>query len=438
MLTRRSFFKAALAAASIERFARMQALAAGDGYRALVCVFLFGGNDANNTIVPMESNAFRSYQSSRGPLALAQGTLLPISSGSEAYGLHPRLAGIQQLYNQKKVAIIANVGMLVQPTTQSQYRQRSVPLPRNLFSHSDQQLQWQCAVPEGVARYGWGGLAADTLLELNTEKSFTAISLTGSNLFLTGRQSRQSLVEPGAPSGLTTFNNSREQQARLWAFQEILASDTGYALVQAASQITAEGIRLSSMLSEILTASPALNTPFPATSLGRQLEQIARLIRARNQVGVTRQIFFASLGGWDLHANLVTGHDTLLNQLGAALTAFYRATEELGVADQVVTFTESEFGRTLNSNSTAGSDHGWGAHHLVIGGAVKGGQIYGTFPTVALNSPDDATGRGVWVPTISLDQYGATLASWFGVPDEALTDLFPNLVKFAPAKLGFL
>jgi uncharacterized protein (DUF1501 family) len=272
----------------------------------------------------------------------------------------------------------------------------------------------------------------------NTDSSFTAVSLAGTTIFLAGRETRPSLVTPGAPTGLSGFSNAVEQQARLRAFGEILASDEGYVLVQSAGQITAEGMRVSSLLSNVITSSPALSTTFPATTLGRQFEQIARLIRARNTLGVSRQVFFASLGGWDMHINLTSSQDGLLAQVGPELTAFYRATEELGVASQVTTFTESEFGRTLNSNSTAGSDHGWGSHHFVIGGAVKGGEMYGTFPTVALNSPDDASGRGVWIPTTSLDQYGATLASWFGVPDEALSQVFPNLANFAPVKLGFV
>jgi uncharacterized protein (DUF1501 family) len=438
MNTRRSFLKSALTAAAVERFSRMQALAAGDEYRALVCVFLFGGNDCHNTVVPLAAGAFRDYQASRGALALAQGTLLPVTAGGASYGLHPRLGPLQQLFNQQRAAIVANVGMLVQPTTLAQYRQRSVPLPHNLFSHSDQQTQWQAAVADGSARYGWAGLAADRLLALNTDKAMSTVSLSGNAIFLAGRDARPSLVTPGAPTGLTSFNTSAEQVARLNAFSDLLASDEGYLLVQSASQITSEGMRVSSLLSSVISNTPPLATAFPATTLGRQLEQIARLIRARNQLGVTRQIYFASLGGWDMHLNLIANQDTFMNQLGPELAAFYKATDELGVANQVTTFTESEFGRTLNQNSTAGSDHGWGSHHFVIGGAVKGGQMYGTFPTVALNSPDDASGRGVWIPTTSLDQYGATLASWFGVPDAALYEIFPNLAQFSPARLGFL
>jgi uncharacterized protein (DUF1501 family) len=439
MITRRNFLNSAITAAAIERFSHLQALAAGEDYRALVCVFLFGGNDSNNMVVPMSTQAYQGYQAARGGLALAQNTLLPVAaSGGASYGLHPRLGDVQQMFNQKKAAIAANVGMIVKPTTRDEYRQRAVPLPVNLFSHSDQQAQWQTSVVDGSARYGWAGRASDSLAGLNTDKSLGAISLTGNTVFLSGVDTRPALINPGAPTGLTFFSEAADQKARLNAFQELLASDDGYVLVQAASQITSEGIRVSSLLSNVLSTSPALATSFPATTLGRQMEQIARLIRARGQLGVSRQIFFASLGGWDTHTGQINAHDALMNQLGPALGAFLKATGELGVEGQVTTFTESEFGRTLNQNTGAGSDHGWGSHHFVLGGAVKGGEIYGRFPTVALNSPDDASGRGVWVPTTSLDQYGATLASWFGVPDAALPAIFPNLGNFAPARLGFL
>jgi len=439
MFTRRNFLNTVINAAAVERLARLPALAAGEDYRALVCVFLFGGNDCHNTLVPLGTQDYQSYQTARGALALARNTLREVAApGGASYGLHPRLTDLQQLFSQKKAAIVANVGMMIRPMTRDEYRQRAVPLPISLFSHSDQQLQWQSAIPTGSARYGWGGRVADSVAGRNADRALATVSLSGNALFLLGRDARPALVDTGTTTGLTSFNSSQEQQARLRAFQEILASDEGYLLVQAANQVTAEGIRISSQLSSVLKTSPRLNTPFPATTLGRQMEQVARLVRARDQFGVSRQIFFASLGGWDTHTGQISSQDALMGQLGPALGALYKATEELGVATQVTTFTASEFGRTLNPNSSAGSDHGWGSHHFVIGGAVKGGQVYGRFPTVALNGPDDASGRGVWVPTTSLDQYGATLAAWFGVPEQALAEVFPNLGNFAPASLGFL
>jgi uncharacterized protein (DUF1501 family) len=439
MLTRRGFLHSTFTAAALAPLTRLPALAAGEDYRALVCVFLFGGNDCHNTVVPLERQAYQSYQTSRGALALSAQALLPIGGpGGAAYGLHPRLADLQRLYSEKRAAIIANLGLLVRPLTRDEYRQRSVPLPVNLFSHSDQQLEWQWGSPAGSSRSGWGGRLADSTPVRNLDPALAAVSLTGNTVFLSGEQVRPALVNVGAPTALTGFNSSREQQARLRAFLEILATDEPSRLVETARLKAAEGLRISETLTRVLSGPSPLKTPFPATTLGRQMEQIARLLRARGELGASRQVFFASLGGWDHHVSLVASQDALMNQLGPALGAFYRATEELDLADRVTTFTASEFGRTLNANSNAGSDHGWGAHHFVLGGAVKGGAIYGAWPTVALNSPDDATGRGVWIPTTSLDQYGATLAAWFGAPESELARVFPNLGNFPAWNLGFM
>jgi len=434
MLTRRELFRFATAMAAWQRFARLPVLAQGDDYRALVCVFLFGGNDSNNTIVPLEAAAFRGYQSGRGTLALTQQSLLPIEAQGTPYGLHPRLTEIQRLYKQRRAAVIANVGLLVRPTTRDEYRQRLAPLPVNLFSHSDQQLQWQCADPRGDARTGWGGRIADRV----AQGDFAMVSLAGNATYVNGERVRPMLVNLGAPTSLTGFSNTREHQARLQAFLEILELEDQRILVRTANLRARQGLRISQVLTRLLTGTSPLKTPFPATTLGRQMDQIARLIYARRELAATRQVFFASLGGWDHHVSLLASHDPLMSQLNGAVGAFYQATEEMGLADRVVTFTASEFNRTLNANSNAGSDHGWGAHHFVIGAAVKGGMLYGTYPVVALNGPDDATGRGVWVPTTSLDQYGATLASWFGVRADGLRAVFPNLANFQPQNLGFL
>ncbi len=437
MLTRRAFLRTTFGAAWLN-LPTLPLLAQGDDYRALVCVFLFGGNDCNNTLVPLEGAAFRSYQASRGPMALAQQDLLAITADDgKPYGLHPRLRTLQRLYEQRRMAVVANVGVLVRPLSRDEYRQRIAPVPVNLFSHSDQQLQWQSADPRGSARSGWGGRLAERAAG-ESASGFTALSFAGSTPYLSGDVIRGAPINAGAPVSLAGFSSAREQQARLQAFLEILELEEDSLLVRTANQRTSQGLEISRTLTRLLSGASPLKTTFPATTLGRQLESIARLIRGRNELGQRRQVFFASLGGWDHHVNLLVSHDPLLNQLDAALGAFYQATEEMGVADRVITFTASEFGRTLNANSNAGSDHGWGGHHFVIGAAVKGGRIYGRYPEVALNSADDATGRGVWIPTTSLDQYGATLASWFGVPAERLEEVFPNLRNFAPANLGFL
>lgn len=438
MVTRREFFRSGLGAAAWSKLSALPLLAQGDDYRALVCVFLFGGNDNNNTLVPLQDDAFRSYQASRGPMALARQNLLPITADDGTpYGLHPRLREIQRLYQQRRAAIAVNVGVLVRPLSRDEYRRRLAPVPLNLFSHSDQQIQWQCGDPRGGAHSGWGGRLAERASG-GSDSGLTAISVAGTTPYLNGEILRGTTVGTGAPVSLAGFSSAREHQARLQAFMEIVDLDDDSLLVQAANRRTRQGVEISRTLTRLLSGASPLRTAFPATTLGRQLEAIARLIRGRGELDQRRQVFFASLGGWDHHVNLVSSHDPLMSQLDAALGAFYQATEEMRVADRVVTFTASEFGRTLNANSGNGSDHGWGGHHFVLGDAVKGGRIYGRFPEVALNSADDATGRGVWIPTTSLDQYGATLAAWFGVPGERLEEVFPHLRNFAPRNLGFL
>ncbi|MBI3682158.1 MAG: DUF1501 domain-containing protein [Acidobacteria bacterium] len=436
-LNRRQLLQSAFGASAFSRLGLMNAWAQGPDYRALVCVFFFGGNDCNNTVIPM--NGYTEYARSRGGLTLPQNGLQMVTARSgENYGLHPRLADLKRLFDRGKLAIIANVGMLVRPMTRDEYRQRSAPLPVNLFSHSDQQMEWQVSMPDAGTRTGWAGRAADRVYATNRDAMFTTVSLSGNTIFLAGQNTQPALVNPGSPTGLNGFNETVESRARLGAFQELLGLDHGFSLLQEASESTQEGLRISRIVNTATTGASSLQTRFPATTLGRQFEQVARLIKLRAELGVNRQIFFCSLGGFDTHINQLAAHDALMNQVGPALAAFYTATEELGVDRQVTTFTESEFGRTLQQSSGAGSDHGWGGHHFIMGSAVKGGELYGVLPTVATGGPDDATGRGVWVPTTSTDQYSATLAAWFGVPDSALADVFPNLRNFPVSNVGFM
>ncbi len=439
MITRRSMLNS-LAAGALSRFAVSNAWAAPAEYRALVCVLLAGGNDCNNTVVPMSAAGYAGYAAARtASLALAQNVLLPVKSKSGAdYGLHPRLTDLQRLYNTGKVAIVANVGVLAGPTTRDEYRNRAVPLPQSLFSHSDQVTQWNNGTADIVSRTGWGGRAGDRLVANNTEVSLTGVSLAGINVFLSGEAVQPTLLTTTAPAGLNGFSTAADSQARLLAFEQILSMNEGSLLGQANASMTGEGLRIARLLSGVLSGTSPLKTVFPATGLGRQLEQVARLMGSRDRLGVSRQVFLCSMGGFDTHVSQLGTHDSLMQQVGQALSAFYNATEELGIAQRVVAFTESDFGRTLGPNSTTGSDHGWGAHHFVVGGAVRGGDVYGKFPTVAVNSPEDVSGRGVWVPSTSVDQYAATMAGWLGVPDSGLPEILPNLRNFPEQKLGFL
>jgi uncharacterized protein (DUF1501 family) len=446
--SRRDFLKrtcctaaAGFAAASFNRFGLVNALAqSAQDYKALVCVFLFGGNDSNNMIVPLSSSGFGSYQQIRSVLALPQAGLLPINppSAGSPFGLHPRLTELQSLFNQKHLAVLANVGTLVRPTTRTQFRQRQVSLPQNLFSHSDQQAQMQTAALDGSGQTGWAGRTADKIQSIYGGNFPIIISLAGTNIFCEGMVAR-SIESSGDPTKLLSgFGGSAEAQSRLSALQSLLTFDTGVSLIQAASTTTSNALQDSKALADALASAPALTTTFPNTGLARQLKQVVQIISVRSALGLQRQIFFVSLGGFDTHSDQIAAQDTLYTQLNGAMNAFYQATVEIGAAAQVTAFTLSDFSRTYQPDSTSGSDHAWGGHHLITGGAVRGGDFYGTFPTLALGGPDDGTNEGRWIPTTSLDQYAATLANWFGVPTVDLPTIFPNLVNFSTPVLNFV
>ena len=425
----------------LSKFGLVSAFAQGTtDYKALVCIFLFGGNDGNNMVVPIDSR-YAGYQSVRGPLALPQGQLLPLQSGGQAiYGLHPNMPELQGYFNnQKNLAILANVGTLVQPTTQAMYKSYK-NLPRNLFSHSDQQDQWQSAQLTGVPLSGWAGKVADSLQSAynGTAKFPPILSVSGNAIFCTGINSQPFTMDPGSTPGLQGFDPSAASQARFVAAQQLLTFDSGLSLVQAANAVTGQAVQYSVVLSNALKNIPPLQTVFPKNYLADQLKQVAQVIAAQGSLGVRRQIFFCSYGGFDTHGDQLVQHVKLLSELSQSMSAFYQATQELGVANQVTTFTVSEFGRTLEPGSNAGTDHAWGNHQLALGGAVKGNTLYGTFPTLALGGPDDADQNGRWIPTTALDQYGATLATWFGVSAANLPSVFPNLANFSTKNLGFL
>jgi uncharacterized protein (DUF1501 family) len=426
----------------VGRLSRLYAAAPSTpDYKALVCIFLLGGNDGNNLIVPIKTDAqsYSDYFRVRGTtLGLPQNVLGMVSAanGKENYGLHPQLGPLRDLYNQGKLAFVANVGTLVKPITKAEYQQ-SWLVPLNLFSHSDQQQQWQMASTPGAPHNGWAGRAADIVTALNAPSTFpVGVSTAGNSLFLSGDRPEASIINGSL--GLDGSDGSVAENARDAAFQQILKFDTGMALIQKANQVTTDGLDAARQLNSALSLGSRMETPFPATSLGKQLEEVARIMNVRKNLGVVRQIFYVALGDFDTHTSTVPRQDVLLRDLAESMSAFYRATAEMGLERQVVTFTESEFGRTLQPSSGAGSDHAWGSHHIVMGAAVKAGEVYGTFPVLGLQGPDDVTGRGVWLPTTSLDQYGATLASWFGVADDSLTKVFPNLNSFTPRKLAFV
>jgi uncharacterized protein (DUF1501 family) len=443
---RRSFIKyASMAAAgnalALRPFGALNALAQTTAdYKALVCVFLYGGNDANNTFIPFDSAGYNNYSTIRGPLAIPQNQLLPLTPLPN-FALNPNLPDIQTLFNNGNAAIVTNVGTLIEPTTRAQFLANSQALPTNLFSHPDQQLEWQNAAQSGATPTGWAGRIADALsTTYNPNASIPMItSVAGDTLFCNGQSSTPVSVSPGNLGGASCSEGTTECGAQLATAQALLTFDTGLTLVQADDAITSNAYKYAQILTAATQSVPALQTVFPAgNGLAAQFKQIAQIIQVRSALGVNRQIFFAGIGNFDTHSDQLTLQNGLLSALGPALAAFYQATQELGVASNVTTFTMSDFSRTFQPNSNTGTDHAWGAHHFVIGGAVKGGKMYGTFPTLALAGPDDSGSNGRWVPTTGSVQYAATLAQWFGVSSSQLSTVFPNIGSFATSNLQFV
>ncbi|MBX7122121.1 MAG: DUF1501 domain-containing protein [Opitutaceae bacterium] len=446
LLSRRAFLQRSSLFATATGLGRLGILNAcaqsAPDYKALVCIFLMGGNDGHNLIVPLNGPENATYRSIRGSLALPDNNtqVLPVTArNGTPYGLNSGLASIHPLWSQGKLAVVANMGMLVRPTTRAQYIEASVGLPSNLFSHSDQMVQMQAGDPNGSGGTGWAGRIADATRSLNGASTFPpAISVAGSALFCSGNVVQSTSLLPGfdlSANGFSTWPESAVA-ARIQGLQQMLTFDSGLAMVQAANNVRRDALELNGMLRG-LDGSGSVTTVFPGGSLGQQLKQVSQIIRLRGATGMNRQVFFCALGGFDTHSSQSWAHWDLLRQVSDAMAAFYNATVEMGIADRVTTFTASEFGRTLQP-SGSGSDHGWGNHQLLLGGAVRGGDVYGTFPTLALGGPDDSGSRGALIPTTSLDQFGGTLASWFGVSAEAMPSVFPNLVHFGSHNLGFL
>jgi uncharacterized protein (DUF1501 family) len=444
-VNRRTFVKyASLAAAGnaagLRPFGTLNALAqSATGYKALVCVFLYGGNDANNTLIQFDTNGYANYSKVRGPLALAQDQLLPLTSAPD-FALHPGLPDIQSLFNSNAAALVTNVGTLVEPTNRTQYLAGQT-VPTNLFSHPDQQLEWQNAAQSGATQTGWAGRIADTLnTSYNANASIPMItSVAGDTLFCNGASSTPVSVSAGNLSAGQCSEGTTECAAQQVTAQALLGFSSGLTLVQADNSITTNAYAYAKTLSDAVQSITPLKTVFPANNaLGAQLQQIAQIIQVRSALGVNRQIFFAGIGNFDTHSDQLTLQGALLASISPALAAFYQATQELGVQNEVTAFTMSDFSRTFQPNSNTGSDHAWGSHHIVLGGAVKGGKMYGTFPNLALGGPDDSGSNGRWVPSTASIQYASTLAQWFGVSAAQLPTIFPNIASFSSTNLGFV
>ena len=448
MITRRKFLQLSASLGCLAGLSRIGSLqAAAQDYKALVCLFLYGGNDGHNLVVPLDSSQFKAYTAARGALALPASQLLPIQDAVQGvFGLHYGLPEMQALYQARQLAVVANVGMLVQPTRYADQSNPGFALPANLRSHADQQIEMQTGIPNAGGGSGWGGRLLDGLSALNSASRFpVSIALNSPALFCSGAATQGISLQPGNnldQDGLSAYPASA-QQARSSGQQQIITADSGNAIINAANQAMISATGLNPILAS-LPANPAYPKPFPGTDLGAQLQEIANLISLNAKYSVGRQIFFCSLGGFDTHSGQAWQQWSLLQQVSQALDAFHAAVGSLSLEQNVTLFTLSDFGRTLQP-SGSGSDHGWGSHHLVLGGAVNGGQIYGRFPLMSnyanfnATADDFADNRGVLLPGTSLAQYGATLARWFGADDAQLSgDVFPALNNFTSWDLGFM
>ncbi len=449
----------ALNLAAVGRLAAAQAT----DYKALVCVFLYGGNDQYNTVVPYDAANHARYVAHRPSLATARDALHATALGTPSgavlpdgvrYALAPQLTRLHGLWDAGELAVALNAGPLAAPLTKSDYASGRVPLPPQIFSHSDQQRLWQSIASGDVATRsgdagagpaaGWGGRMLELFADAHGDDAFSAVSVRGESVLLSGGGGTQYRLSAAGSVGLNARRWSVYDAPHLSTAMETLMTASHEHLLRAPLGPTvARALDANERLSEALASveanaggarDPA--TALPKDELGAQLGMVARLLAARDALGMKRQTFFVGLGGFDHHDGLATGHPAKLAALDAALSAFHRVTRQLGVAEQVTTFTASEFGRTLSSNGD-GTDHGWGGHQFVLGGAVRGGRFVGKAPALADDGPDDV-GRGRLLPTISVDQLGATLGRWFGASDGELADVFPLLPGFDTADLGFM
>lgn len=447
-------------------------------YRALVCVFMSGGNDGNNTVIPNHNDAnlsnYTTYFNARNTqgLAIAQNALLPISvprAGNLSYGLNPNLGplplsgttvindGIHGLWAQGKMAVVTNVGTLVRPMTRAQFQNGSIQKPYQLYSHSDQVNQYQGGRADLQTFTGWGGRISDARTAPDNPSGLIPMitSISGAQLFTAGQTTLPLAINSAGTSLAQVLNPAGypapptpASTARMNAFNQLRTQDLNSKYIAAASHITDQAIQAN----QVLQVSQEVTVPFPTTGLGNQLKQVARLIKKRTDLTVNRQIFYVQIGGFDTHSGQIAGQGSLHMQFSQAVRSFYDEMVAQGVSDKVTLFSMTDFSRTFNpagTGSMAGSDHAWANHLFVVGGAVNGGDFYGVntangtpFQNLTMNGPDDAdngpNARGRWIPTTSVEQYAATLARWYGLPETSMSAVFPNFANFANTNLGFM
>lgn len=420
-------------------------------YKAMVCILLAGGADSFNMLVPTDNNSYREYKTTRTDIAIPQNSLLSLNNAMNTgknLGLHPQLSGLQSLYNQGKVAFLSNVGTLVEPTSTQSLAAGTAKLPLGLYSHADQISQWQTAVPDTRSGTGWGGRIADILASQNSSQRISmSISAAGSNEFQAGRATDFYSINPSEnPTSQLDLNAFSESDEMRNAVEQIYLqsgqqSDMGNLFRRSYKKRYNDSVSANAEFASALQSGQPLSTAFAADEFSQQMRVVARTIAANQILGMRRQTFFVTYGGWDHHDEVINAMNNMLKPLNDGLVAFQSAMAELGLENNVTTFTTSDFARTLSSNGR-GSDHGWGGNSLILGGSVKGGAVYGTYPSLTLGNPLD-TGRGVLMPTTSLDEYFGELALWFGVTKSALSDVLPNIGRFyntsgREAPIGFM
>jgi uncharacterized protein (DUF1501 family) len=420
-------------------------------YKALVCLFMYGGNDYANTVIPYDATNYALYHQIRagaageeqagiayGRAQLAATALTPaggpVLTDNLQYALAPQLTGLKSIWDAGRLAVQLNVGPLIQPTTLAQYQSTNRvanPLPPKLFSHNDQQSVWQSNGTEG-STVGWGGKLGDIAMSSNANNALlTCISASGNAVFVAGRNALQYQVSPGGAVRINALNTPLRD-----ALTNIITRTSSHVLENEYAVVTRRSMEMEGVVNTALAGVNPTTSFGTGNPLASQLRIVARLIGARAALGMRRQVFFVSLGGFDNHNLLMQDHPNLMTRVNAALSAFHAATVELGVADRVTTFTASDFGRTLSSNAD-GSDHGWGSHHFVMGGAVNGGRFYGTAPHVSIQTSDQV-GQGRLLPSTSVDEFAATLARWFGCSTTELPGILPNIGNFSNTSLGFV
>lgn len=408
-------------------------------YKALVCILLAGGMDSHNVLIPRGDSEHAEYLNTRFNLAIPKSQILPLNhsgQGGRKYGVHPNMPEVQELFNTGNAAFVANVGTLIQPTTKEQYQNNAHPRPVGLFSHSDQIMHWQTGRPGERASHGWGGRMADLVQSTNANQNLPMnFSLSGRNKFQSGEQTVDFSINTRGSAGIDGFDNDNTYHTlRNAAINNMLEAEYQDVFEQTYVNTLKGSAEGSVQFQEAINNLPEFNTTFSDTRLSDQLKMVAKVIAAREELGFSRQTFFINFGGWDHHDGVLEKQSEKLPILSAALGEFNAVLQELGANSNVTTFTISDFGRTLTSNGN-GSDHAWGGNALVMGGALNGGEIYGSYPSLELGS-ELMLRRGRLIPTVSAAEYIAELALWFGVSPSDINDILPDLPNFFDTSTG--